>query len=144
MTAEVRILPSEERDQLMKEVSFHVAVPAEQGLAMKADFCLPWRKLRMIRRYSYENNLTLFSNITRRWMKSWGINIASEAKQRSLMKDQLSNLPVKSKSVPFAFNFKRGGQELRPAPLARTLNIWSQWFFIYWMRNKGCKCIFDS
>ncbi len=118
MTTEIRILPSEERDQLVKEVSFHVTVPAEEGLAMKADLCLPWRKLRMMRRYNDDNNLALLPNTTCRWMKSWGINLASEAKQRSLMKDQLSNLPVKSESVPFAFNLKRGGQELRPAPLA--------------------------
>ena len=71
---------------------------------------------------SMRNNLTLFSNITCRWMKSWGINIASEAKQRSLMKDQ--------QSVPFAFNLKRGGQELRPAPLAYIDNLKSMIFHL--------------
>ena len=76
-------------------------------------------------------------------MKSWGINIASEAKQRSLMKDQLSNLLVKSESVPFALNLKRGGQELCPAPLAYIDNLESMIFHLL-DEKQGCKCIFDS
>ena len=50
-------------------------------------------------------------------MKSWGANVASENKQRILMKEQLSELQVEGESVPFSFHVKGGGRELRPAPL---------------------------
>ncbi|XP_019852415.1 PREDICTED: uncharacterized protein LOC109582205 [Amphimedon queenslandica] len=65
-----------------------------------------------------------------RWMKSWGANMASEGKQRSLMKSQLSELPVEGESVPFAFNLKRGGYELCPAPLAYANDLQSMLFHL--------------
>jgi hypothetical protein len=51
-------------------------------------------------------------------MKAWGAEIASEGRQRSLMKEQLENVAVKAETVPFTFEKKHGGQELRPAPIA--------------------------
>lgn len=63
-------------------------------------------------------------------MKSWGANLPSEGQQRSLMKNQLSKLPVDGESVPFAFNLKRGGQELRPAPLAYVHDLKSMVFHL--------------
>ena len=51
MVDEMKILPKEEREQLMKDANFSVHVPPEQGLAMKADLCIPWKKLRMMKRY---------------------------------------------------------------------------------------------
>lgn len=56
--------------------------------------------------------------------------MASEGKQRSLMKSQLSELPVEGESVPFAFNLKRGGYELRPAPLAYVNDLQSMLFHL--------------
>ena len=50
-TDEIKMLPSEEREKLMKEANFSITIPPEEGLAMKADLCLPWRKLRIMRRY---------------------------------------------------------------------------------------------
>ena len=51
MACELKVLRREERESLMKEAGFTLSVPPDQGLAMKADLCLPWRKLRIMRRY---------------------------------------------------------------------------------------------
>ncbi len=51
MTDELKVLPREEREALMKAANFTCTVPPEQGLAMKSDLCLPWKKLRIMRRY---------------------------------------------------------------------------------------------
>ena len=56
-------------------------------------------------------------------MKSWGITIASERKQKSLMKADLEEMTVEAESVPFSFNMKHGGQELRPVPLAYVTDL---------------------
>lgn len=45
------MIPSEERGKQLKEAGFHITIRPEQGLAMKADLCLPWRKLRVMKRY---------------------------------------------------------------------------------------------
>ena len=51
MVDEMKILPKEEREQLMKDANFSVYVPPEQGLGLKADLCIPWKNLRMMKRY---------------------------------------------------------------------------------------------
>lgn len=51
MVNEMRRIPKEEREILMKEAQFKVTIPPEQGLAMKADLNIPWNKLRVMRRY---------------------------------------------------------------------------------------------
>lgn len=53
-----------------------------------------------------------------RWLKAWGADLASEKKQRDLMKTQLADIHVHAEAVPFSFQLKRGAYELRPAPLA--------------------------
>ena len=53
MVDEVKMLPREMREDLIKDMKFTVHVPPEQSLAMKADLCLPWKKLRIMRRYIY-------------------------------------------------------------------------------------------
>ena len=58
-----------------------------------------------------------------RWLKVWGADIASEGKQRDLMRRQLSDVEVKSESVPFSFDLKQGGHELRPAPIAYVTDL---------------------
>ena len=47
---EIQVMPRDERRQLMKEANFDVEIPPDHGLAMKADLCLPWNKLRVLRR----------------------------------------------------------------------------------------------
>ncbi len=51
MGNEIKLIPKEERDILMKEAHFTVTISPEQGLAMKADLNIPWNKLRVMRRY---------------------------------------------------------------------------------------------
>lgn len=51
LQAEVKMLTSEERQDLLKSAGITVDIPAEQGLAIKADLAIPWNKLRVIRRY---------------------------------------------------------------------------------------------
>ena len=51
MTSELKMLPRAERESLMREANFTLTIPPEQGLAMKADLNIPWRKLRVMRRY---------------------------------------------------------------------------------------------
>ena len=49
----MRLIPKEERNDLMKEANFNVYVLPEEALAMKADLCLPCKKLRLTRRYMH-------------------------------------------------------------------------------------------
>ena len=51
MVNEMKRIPREERNELMREANFNVHIPAEEGLAMKADLGLTWNKLRLMRRY---------------------------------------------------------------------------------------------
>jgi hypothetical protein len=50
LQVEVQSLTKDERQQLLRDAGFSVDIPAEVGLALKADLGLPWRKLRMLRR----------------------------------------------------------------------------------------------
>ena len=93
MKYELKSLTSVEREELMKEANFHVSIPPEQGLAMKADLCIPWKC-----------NLNKLSD---------GSSLASEKCQRALTKTQLCQIETSSESVPFSLNTKNGGQELR-------------------------------
>ena len=55
-------------------------------------------------------------------MKTWNINIASERKQRELMKRDLQDMKIRAEAVPFSFNVKRG-QEIRLAPMACVVDL---------------------
>ena len=58
-------------------------------------------------------------------MKSWNIEVASERKQRELMKTSLEELSIEAETVPFSFNIGRRMQESRPAPLAYVEDLQS-------------------
>jgi hypothetical protein len=47
---ELKTLDKDGREELLRSAGFTLDIPAEQGLAMKADLGLPWNKLRIIRR----------------------------------------------------------------------------------------------
>ena len=53
LQAEVKMLTSEDRQDLLKSAVITIDIPPEQGLAIKADLAIPWNKLRVIRRYQY-------------------------------------------------------------------------------------------
>ena len=50
LQSEVHSMGKEERKELLKEAGITIDIPAEEGVAMKADLALPWTKLRVIRR----------------------------------------------------------------------------------------------
>ena len=72
-------------------------------------------------------------------VKSWGANIASERKQRIIAKKQLDAIPTAAENVPFSFDLKNGGQELRPAPLAYITNLPDTIFHLLYRREKKVK-----
>ena len=57
-----------------------------------------------------------------RWLKMWGVHIKSERNLRNTS-GQLVSTEVLYEAVPFSFPIKRGGEELRPAPLAYIPNL---------------------
>ena len=63
-------------------------------------------------------------------MKSWGVSIASENKQRTILKAQLSEMDIHGESVPLSFKTKSGGQELQPAPFAFVNDLKSTLFHL--------------
>ena len=63
-------------------------------------------------------------------MKSWGMNFASEVKQRELLKSQLSKMKIMAEAIPFCFKTKNNTQELRPAPLAYVNDLKSMLFHL--------------
>ena len=63
MFNEIRKVPTEEREALMKEINFIITVPQEQGLALKSDLCLPSRKLRVMQRHAYIIHLYHSTNL---------------------------------------------------------------------------------
>lgn len=59
-----------------------------------------------------------------RWLKLWGIDLASEKKQRDLMNVQLKDIQIESEAIPFSFETRRGGpRELRPAVMGYVFDI---------------------
>ena len=66
-----------------------------------------------------------------RWLKAWGADLASEKKQRDLMKTQLIDIHVQAEAVPFSFQLKRGAHELRPAPLAFVKSLEQLIFYLF-------------
>ncbi len=46
LRAEVKLRSNDERLTLLAEMEFKIKIPALTGLALKADLCLPWSKMR--------------------------------------------------------------------------------------------------
>ncbi len=63
-------------------------------------------------------------------MKSWGANVASENKQRTLMKNQFSEIVVEGESVPLSFHMKHGDYELCPPPLVYVNSLKNMMFYL--------------
>ena len=69
--------------------------PSANRLAMKADLGILWKEMQLS-----EGCITCSTNLNRcdipvypwiRWMKAWGVSIASERKQRALSKELVGN-----------------------------------------------------
>lgn len=91
---EIKHLSKSERQDLLHKAGFTLDIPAEQGLAMKADLGIPWTKLRVIRR----------------WLQQWGISLSSEKRQRVVAKTLLGD-NLDAEMVPLTHTFKKGGGE---------------------------------
>ncbi|EDO40570.1 predicted protein [Nematostella vectensis] len=96
--AEMQRMGQEERQTIVQEVGLKIEVPEGQGLAMKANIGIPWNKLRKLKR----------------WLNSFGLQIASEKKQRKLAED-LKFADIYSEEMPFVFSKTGGGTEIRLA-----------------------------
>ena len=57
MKDELKHLEQEEREKILKDEGFCMALSAEKGLVMKADLGIPWNTLRKLKRYSLHSNL---------------------------------------------------------------------------------------
>lgn len=133
---EVAALTPEYRKQLLDEIfkipgKFIINVPPTESLALKCDLQLPWAKLREMRRFIHIDCRPKFNTcihvhvILRRWLKCWGIAIAGEQKMRNISADLLGENLV-AETIPLTFRQKDGGEEILPAPIAYTPNLWGK------------------
>lgn len=117
---EVAALSAEERQKLV-DTEFSVEIKSEDALALKADLMIPWKKMRTMRRYNttytIKNIFPIHNHILcmKRWLKAWGIKLASEKSLREKSLEQIGNA-LEGELVPFCFPL-RSGIDLRPAPL---------------------------
>jgi hypothetical protein len=117
---ELKALPQEERKELLATGVFSgpsTVLSPENALALKADLAIPWNKLRAMRRYSQKSNYILYIHVKihKRWMKVWGIQIASEKQLRRVSDEQLGD-NLEGEEAPFCFA-ARNGFDIRQAPL---------------------------
>ncbi|XP_048588967.1 uncharacterized protein LOC116611084 isoform X3 [Nematostella vectensis] len=96
----------EERETIAQEAGLKIEVPEGQWLAMKADIGIPWNKLRELKR----------------WLNSFGLQIASEKKQRKLAEGQKFT-DIYSEEMPFVFSKNGGGTEIRLAVCAQVEDL---------------------
>ncbi len=118
---EVHTLPKEERHTLLADGGFGVEIPAEKGLAMKAGLAIPWNKLRIIRRSAcIKLKHTCVQSYTFTCTNSLpidcGITMGSERKMRKAAAEMVGT-NLSSEAAPFSFSLKRGGEEIRAAPM---------------------------
>ena len=66
-------------------------------------------------------------------MKSWNIEVASERKQRELMKTSLEELSIEAETVPFSFNMGRRMDQ----HLLHMWKICNLLFSTSWKKRKG-------
>jgi len=68
-----------------------------------------------------------------RWLKEWGVVIASEGKMRAeagrLIGDNLA-----AEIAPFSFSSKESGIEIKPAPFVFVPHLWNK---VLWMLEEN-------
>ena len=114
---EVLVLNDEERRALLQKagISSTIAIGAAEVLAIKAGLVIPWNKLRLLRRYTY-NRQNVTATAFFRWLKSSGISMAGEERMREISKQIVSD-NLKGELAPFSFMLPSGGEEIKGAPL---------------------------
>ena len=106
LQVEVKMLTSEERQDLLKSAGITIDIPPEQGLAIKADLAIAWNKLRVIRRYQYHICIHgSFKTNNSRWLTTWNIQITSEHSLRKHSKEVISD-NLKPEVPPLTFSLK--------------------------------------
>ena len=48
---EVTALSTDQRQELLSDLEFKIQIPAITSLALKSNLCLPWNKMRNLKRY---------------------------------------------------------------------------------------------
>ena len=102
---ELKVLDPRERKQVVESGVFSTSavVSAKNTLAFKAELQITWNKLRAMRRYvhsfSWNDKQKL---IFKRWMKSWGIQIASESRVHRLSEELVGD-NIDGEEAPFCF-----------------------------------------
>ena len=101
LKAEVRTMSREDKQALLEDIEFKIEIPAVAALAMKSDLCLPWNRMRRMRRYTANTITNSFLSIVMyiQMLSKAGIRLASEKKQRVLAKhltatERLPPLPI--------------------------------------------------
>ncbi len=134
---EVHALTKEERQALLADGGFGIEIPAEKGLAMKADLAIPWNKLRIFRRYDLYKSICILilllcavtsnSSPIHRWLKASGVTMGSERKMRKVATEMVGT-NLLSEAAPFSFSLKRGGEEIRAVPLVYVPDLGAKVF----------------
>eukprot|EP00731_Ephydatia_muelleri_P036064 Em0197g9a len=113
LAKEIRSSTVEERSRILDELTSQsgcrVSVSTEESLAMKANLIIPWNKIRVMRR----------------WLKAWGIQLASEQKMRQRA-SALIGTNMSAEMIPLLFKHKGGADEIKPAPIAYIPHLWAR------------------
>lgn len=48
---ELKSMPADQRQTLLTHLEFKIEIPAITSLALKSNLCLPWNKMRNMKRY---------------------------------------------------------------------------------------------
>ncbi|XP_070532890.1 uncharacterized protein [Ptychodera flava] len=88
MQREFGRLNEEEKENLLKGVGLRPGIPSGAGLLLKANLALSWNKLRHLRR----------------WLRNWNVSLDSESKDREKAKGMTS--PLVAEQLPFTFTVK--------------------------------------
>ena len=51
LQSELRSITSDERQAVLKDLEFKIEIPALTSLALKYNLCLPWNKMRNLKRF---------------------------------------------------------------------------------------------
>ncbi len=133
LNEELKALPKERRQELLRDVALPLEIPLEHTLAMKANLAISWNKLRTLTRYDYTQkyNINLNTHIHQilytftfdRWLKMFKVSLASERRQRVLAKEAVGD-NLTSEMVPFEFSTE-GSRALvfREAPFVFVPNL---------------------
>ncbi|XP_065675300.1 uncharacterized protein LOC136091551 [Hydra vulgaris] len=117
-------LPSETKEKILANSNIKVTISATKMVAMKADLCIPWEKLK---------------NISR-WLKSFDIQTASHASQR-IVSEKLSGCDFIVENAPFTFEKEiKGTFEIKDASYGYIENLQTH-IFKHLDQLESCKSL---